>query len=397
MRSYLFKIVCIIFISSLTTVSQAETEVMTLNEAAKFLKFNPTELEKLAQDKAIPARHIGTQWRFSHALLLEWLKGDDSQNAKQQAKSDLNSENLANQDKKITSAQNEKSTQKISELTSNKPSDKKTSENKSTQPIGENSNQKTSEDVFLRDQGVLLKRNQVTVETDLYYSKFEQGGLFGLNSTDTFTSNYSVRYGLWDDLQFSASIPLYHRMNSVATLQSPEKTTDTLWGDAAFTLRQVILKENVGYPTVIFSLEGHIPTSHNNYAIGGGVSLTKSIDPAVLFANFRYLHSFSEKNTNATSEINSDTTLYSQIDNIFDGTVGIAYALNDTLTLSTAISGRVTHFANSSTPSVEKYDLQLGLTSLITDNLFIEPTVSFGLNDASSKNVSFGINIPYTF
>ena len=38
-------------------------EVLTLEEAASFLRLNSTELEELAQNAEAPGRRIGTQWR----------------------------------------------------------------------------------------------------------------------------------------------------------------------------------------------------------------------------------------------------------------------------------------------------------------------------------------------
>lgn len=118
----------------------------------------------------------------------------------------------------------------------------------------------------------------------------------------------------------------------------------------SFALRQAVLAEGVGYPNVILSLEGQAPTNqHRAYGAGGGIALTKSIDPAVLFGNFNYLYAFSGESENL-NELQAKHT--------FSGSLGIAYALNDTLMLSTAVSG---------------------LTSLLTERLYIEPTISFGL------------------
>jgi len=91
----------------------------------------------------------------------------------------------------------------------------------------------------------------------------------------------------------------------------------------------------------------------------------------------------------------------------FDATFGYAFALNDTLTLNGSVSGyfaRKTRFESTIggqevtgfLSSQERLSLQLGLTSLITENLYIEPSVSFGLTGTGS-NAAVGVNIPYTF
>ena len=59
-------------------------EVMTLPEAAAFLRLGEKQLERSAAKSEVPARCIAGQWRFSRAALLAWLAsaasvpGDDS-------------------------------------------------------------------------------------------------------------------------------------------------------------------------------------------------------------------------------------------------------------------------------------------------------------------------------
>ena len=50
--------------------------VLTLHEAAHLLRIESDELERLAQRDEVPARRIGTRWRFNRAALLAWLNGD---------------------------------------------------------------------------------------------------------------------------------------------------------------------------------------------------------------------------------------------------------------------------------------------------------------------------------
>jgi excisionase family DNA binding protein len=51
-------------------------EALNLEEAAGFLRIEPQELEGLATRAELPARRIGTQWRFSRTALSAWLAGD---------------------------------------------------------------------------------------------------------------------------------------------------------------------------------------------------------------------------------------------------------------------------------------------------------------------------------
>ena len=52
--------------------------VLTLAEAAKFLRVKKPALQKLVEDGRVPGRKIGDDWRFSQAALDEWLCGKSS-------------------------------------------------------------------------------------------------------------------------------------------------------------------------------------------------------------------------------------------------------------------------------------------------------------------------------
>jgi len=50
------------------------TEVMTIQEAADFLRCHPRTLQKMAIRGEIPAKKVGSLWRFSRQRLQEWMK-----------------------------------------------------------------------------------------------------------------------------------------------------------------------------------------------------------------------------------------------------------------------------------------------------------------------------------
>ncbi len=163
-------------------------------------------------------------------------------------------------------------------------------------------------------------------------------------------------------------------------------------GDVRVGLRRTVLREDVGIPDVILTLEGRIPTDddHSSYAVGGGVALVKSIDPVVLFANTNYLHTFSQDFDDVTRLEAEDRVA---------ATLGYAYALNDTITLSTSLSGLFlseTDFDNATLRQQELFSLQFGLTSWLAKGLYIEPTVGYGLN-GPGDSFFIGVTLPYTF
>jgi len=52
--------------------------VLTLDEAAKFLRLSPNIIEEKAETGKLPGHRVGRSWRFSRAALEGWLRGRNS-------------------------------------------------------------------------------------------------------------------------------------------------------------------------------------------------------------------------------------------------------------------------------------------------------------------------------
>ena len=48
-------------------------EIMTIIEAAQYLRISLSSLYKLAQDGKIPAQKVGKHWRFHRQTLTDWI------------------------------------------------------------------------------------------------------------------------------------------------------------------------------------------------------------------------------------------------------------------------------------------------------------------------------------
>lgn len=378
-------------------------EVLTPQEAAGLLRVDSAELLRMAAANEIPARKFGKDWRFNRTAVMAWLAGKDPVGATLLAQTSNSpippivttgpnpAQLLAKVDMTKTVARGMGEQQSA---TSNTP-----------ETIGEKPQTKTAEEVFLRDQAVLLKPRQLTLELGLLYARNDSRQLvsqidpfFGsierdaTAKSDAYTGSFSLRYGLMDNLQIFSSVPVSHQSQSLSFgSQELSQQSSTRWGSITSGLRYAALAEGSGYPGVIFSLDGTFPTDNRAYGLGGSMALTKSYDPAVLFFNVGYRHFFN----GASYDVSRLSSA-----NQFNATAGIAYALNDTLTLSTSLSG-VFHAKtnlqdNLILPSREQYSLQFGLTSYLAKGLFIEPFVNFGLN-GNSSDVMIGTNLPYTF
>jgi excisionase family DNA binding protein len=52
-------------------------DILTLAEAAAYLRAEPTAVERLIDEEKIPARKIGGEWRFLKKALDDWLRFSD--------------------------------------------------------------------------------------------------------------------------------------------------------------------------------------------------------------------------------------------------------------------------------------------------------------------------------
>ncbi len=57
-----------------TDVNGPVGEVMTLAEAAAYLRLPESEVTRLVFDQGLPGRYTGTEWRFLKAALQDWLR-----------------------------------------------------------------------------------------------------------------------------------------------------------------------------------------------------------------------------------------------------------------------------------------------------------------------------------
>lgn len=369
---YFRSLVILSVLFSLTTVSAYakpyENDVLTLSEAASFLRVEIQDLEKLAKQNLLPGRLIGTKWRFGKISLLNWLEKEEVQN------NTIPALELA------TVSGRGLSPNLAKDSTSHSIEDKKI-------PIEKNSSDKKSADVFLRNENITLKKKELSIEFGGLYSYGDHQDIFSSTQRETLTSVVGIRYGLAKNLQLFSSIPYVRSSNNENSFGEVTSADNSSWGDVTIGLQRSILKESLWVPEIIVSITGKIPTlDGNRYALGPDVSFIKSLDPVAVFFNIGYNHLFNSNNQ----------TVVPEQKNYYTTTFGYAFALNDLLTIGTSVSGLFPQYPISEdAPLIQKqFSLKLSLTSLLSRSLYVEPSVSIGLNRAAS-DVTFGMNFVY--
>lgn len=50
--------------------------VLSVEEAAEFLKVPAATVRREARAGRLPGRHVGKEWRFARSALVDWLRGE---------------------------------------------------------------------------------------------------------------------------------------------------------------------------------------------------------------------------------------------------------------------------------------------------------------------------------
>jgi excisionase family DNA binding protein len=367
------------------TPPPCESTVLTLGEAANLLRVDAAEIEQLAEQHKLPARRIGSSWRFNCAALMAWLNGEW----------ELIGSLLTARDMSEVTA-----TGTARDQGEKPPSAKATSPaDGQNAPIGEAPEEREAEDVFLRGQRVLLGRGDVVVDFGEFYSRSGDHLLASLGSgialatveRQALTSLVVGRVGILDETELFASTTFssqhVHQFFGATSLARSGRSE---LGVASVGVRRTLLRERAGRPDIIVSLDGQIPTGRTSSAVGGGLTFVKSVDPVVLFASANYLRTFGRVESSVAG---------SQPKSGVDVSLGYGLALNDTLAISAAVSGvfaGATTLDNAKLRRPGSFGARLGLTSWLAKGLYIEPSVSFGLT-GPGDSFALGVTMPYAF
>ncbi|MBZ9780391.1 transporter [Pseudomonas sp. REP124] len=296
-------------------------------------------------------------------------------------------------------------------------------------------------------------------ETGLTYSRYDTrqlilNGFLALDSiflgninldrikADTWTLDLTGRYNFDNRWQFDLNVPVIYREstyqsgggNGGASNVTTEDTVtrDPTIGDVNFGIAYKFMDESVNTPDAVVTLRvkaptgkdpfgiklrqtdansnlfvpDTLPTGNGVWSITPGISLVKTFDPAVLFGSLSYTHNFEESFDDISSTVNVDTPGKVRIGDSFQIGAGIAFALNEKMSMSFSVSDVVQRKSKikqdgGDWESVTSSDanagyFNIGMTIAATDNLTIVPNLSIGMTD-DAPDFQFSLKFPYYF
>lgn len=242
--------------------------------------------------------------------------------------------------------------------------------------------------VFLREATVLLAPGEIDTELAFSYARDEAGG----ETNRDLRLGPSVRVGILDRLEAFADIAVAYADREIVTGDGTLGGEETGIGDLIAGLKYLVVREDELWPDIVLAGSVTFPTADdptignpNRVALGGGrwrvsgaATFIRSYDPAVLFGSVGYTHSF--KDTLSGVEIEGGQSIsYS---------FGAGFAINNQISLSGQFFGAYQTEIKLNGEEIdgtnrEPMALRSSLTYRISDGQYLEPAVTYGLNDSA--------------
>ena len=232
-------------------------------------------------------------------------------------------------------------------------------------------------------------------------------------ASHTFTNSFTLDYGLFDNMTLSGRLPL------VAKFDTEEELTTYALGDISGTVRYqpfeyipgrisqtyfASLKLKTGDSPYEIDLNKNLSSGSGYTSISGGVSISKVLDPVVLFGSGSYSYNMPEKGLNQVR----GSSILEEVHpgNSLSFSMGFAYSLSYDVSLSASFQGSYndqTRFVLY-TPSTDSTQtsvagsqmsgiMNFALGVRVSPKTIANVNVGFGLTELS-PDIILGLSLP---
>ncbi|MFN2382303.1 MAG: hypothetical protein ABR561_07120, partial [Guyparkeria sp.] len=261
-------------------------------------------------------------------------------------------------------------------------------------------------------------------------------------ASDTFKYTLAARYGLTPRWNIGISAPFIQRYTTyqkggaggdAQAVAEVDQTSDLAIGDTTVSLSYRLFPETASRPDVVLTGSVIAPTGREPYGIdwrilqeeddfirfavpeeqatgnglwgvGASISAVKTLDPALLFANFGYTHYLSRDFDDLNNDPNTVSPGEVSLGDSWNWGLGLAFALNDRASLSMSYSQQISGKARTRAEGDSWVDLigsdansamfNLGLTYALGKKTTLVTTLGVGLTP-DAPDFTLGIRIPY--
>jgi len=268
------------------------------------------------------------------------------------------------------------------------------SQEQNTQTIGEEPLEDISK-LFLRESEVLLKPMEVQLSTGINYSKNDRYENLRLIRVRDVSMPINISVGLTQRFEVFAAIPVLYTQREFVAFNDSIKYDDNGVGDLSLGFSIKLRDETQSIPSITGSFNQSMPTgdeaklddpesidftsgfwSHN-----ARLSMTKSVDPAVLFFNLGYTRTYAKDEFGDTVKP-GDAVGYG---------FGTGFSINSAISLSGRFFGNYVKEYRVNEDKIigsgsEAVSFNLSLTYQLSNTLRFETGIDFGLNDDANDS-----------
>lgn len=318
---------------------------------------------------------------------------------------------------------------------------------------------RSMQDALQQEHAVFDRK--LTIENGLSYSRYDRkqltlNGFLALDAiflgniaienveSDSLTYDLAMRYGVSPRLTLNVDVPYLGRKTvyqkggagGAATAIAEEQTTGSGIGDVNLTANYKLFSETGAVPDTVLTLGVTAPTGRAPYGIdwkvierdddqytrfavperqptGNGVwqanigaSLVKTMDPAIVFANLGYIHSFARSFSDIDTDPQTRNPGRVRLGDSYYFGAGVAFAFNERTSLSLSFSDKLSaksSLRNENTPwtkvigsDANAATFNMGVTYALNQHTTMVTLLGIGLTpDAPDYTLTF--KIPYMF
>ena len=255
--------------------------------------------------------------------------------------------------------------------------------------------------LFLRNSEVLLKPKDIQISLGINYNSNESQKSFRKNRDRSLSIPLGISYGVSDRIEVNASVPLVYKRNEVISADNTAKNKRFGIGDLSVGASFKLKAESATSPAITSTFSFTAPTGNKQEAtatkpltigsgfwgVSTGLSVSKSIDPAVIFFNVGYQHTFDDKRNGVNVQPGAS----------FQYGFGAGLSVNSAISFSGRISGSYQRESKTNNQKIkgssgEPISFITSMSYRVNEKSRIETTLSIGLTDDASD---VGIGVSY--
>jgi len=255
--------------------------------------------------------------------------------------------------------------------------------------------------LFLRNSEVLLKPRDIQLSIGLDYNSNENQESFRKNRNRSLSMPLGISYGVSDRMEVNASVPLVYKGDEVISPDNVAKNKRFGIGDLSLGVSYTLKKESETSPAITSTFSLTAPTGNKQEAtatnpltigsgfwgVSTGLSVSKSIDPAVVFFNIGYQHTFDDDRNGVNVQPGGS----------FQYGFGAGLSVNSAVSFSGRISGSYQRESKTNGERVrgssgEPISFITSMSYRVSQTSRLETSLNIGLTDDASD---IGIGVSY--